>query len=81
MLEFERIPVEIEPDLKYIQIGIRSFGRGIFHRDATLGSDLGRLRYFEIRPERLVFSNIMAWEGAIASPDLGSVDVSDRIDS
>ncbi|WP_344079491.1 restriction endonuclease subunit S [Streptomyces crystallinus] len=66
MLEFERIPVEIESDLQYLQIGIRSFGRGIFHRDVTLGRDLGRLRYFEIHPERLVFSNIMAWEGAIA---------------
>ncbi|MGK5630286.1 hypothetical protein [Streptomyces sp. URMC 123] len=71
VLEFERIPVDIDSDLEYIQIGIRSFGRGIFHRDAKFGRDLGKLRYFEIRPERLIFSNIMAWEGAIALSGAG----------
>ncbi|WP_345349791.1 restriction endonuclease subunit S [Actinoallomurus liliacearum] len=30
------------------------------------GTELSKLRYFEILPERLIVSNIMAWEGAIA---------------
>lgn len=66
VLELERIPVEIDPEKEYTQIGIRSFGKGIFHRDPIPGSALGKLRYFKIRPQRLVISNIMAWEGAIA---------------
>jgi type I restriction enzyme, S subunit len=65
VLELERIPVEVDPGMEYRQIGVRSFGRGIFHRDPCLGVDLGRLRYFWIEPDRLVVSNIMAWEGAV----------------
>jgi len=66
VLQIERIPVDINPENKYIQIGIRSFGRGIFHRDPVPGKELGKLRYFEVHPGRLIVSNIMAWEGAVA---------------
>lgn len=66
MLTLERIPVEPQPSKYYVRIGIRSFGNGIFHRDKCLGSELGRLRYFAVLPDRLIVSNIMAWEGAIA---------------
>jgi type I restriction enzyme S subunit len=65
VLELERIPVDIDPDTEYRQIGIRSFGNGIFHREPCKGSELSRLNYFVVNPERLVVSNIMAWEGAI----------------
>jgi type I restriction enzyme S subunit len=66
VLTLERVPVEPDPDKYYVQIGIRSFGNGIFHRDKMLGSELGRLKYFEIQADKLIVSNIMAWEGAIA---------------
>jgi type I restriction enzyme, S subunit len=66
ILRLERIPVDVDPTRKYIQIGIKSFGRGIFHREPVLGGDLSKLRYFEVHPRRLIVSNIMAWEGAIA---------------
>ncbi|MGW4065340.1 restriction endonuclease subunit S [Amycolatopsis sp. NPDC004747] len=65
VLTLERIPVDIDFDAEYMQIGIRSFGNGIFHRDPCLGRDLSKLKYFEIKPGRLIVSNIMAWEGAI----------------
>lgn len=64
VLMLERIPVDINPDAEYRQIGIRSFGNGIFHREPCLGSDLSKLKYFEVHPDRLIVSNIMAWEGA-----------------
>ncbi|MEU3275581.1 restriction endonuclease subunit S [Streptomyces antibioticus] len=66
VLKLERIAVQVDPEAEYRQIGIRSFGNGIFHRDPCLGSELSKLKYFEVRPGRLVVSNIMAWEGAIA---------------
>ncbi|MFF5424521.1 MULTISPECIES: restriction endonuclease subunit S [unclassified Streptomyces] len=66
VLQLERIPIEVDQDTEYTQIGIRSFGRGIFHRDTVTGANLSKLRYFEVHPDRLIFSNIMAWEGAIA---------------
>ena len=52
--------------IEYTSIGIRSFGKGIFHYDRALGGQLGSLRFFEIQPDRLVVSNIKGWEGAIA---------------
>lgn len=66
MLQLDRRPVTTEPLAEYQPIGIRSFGKGIFHYPPTLGSDLSKLRYFEVCPETLVVSNIKAWEGAIA---------------
>ncbi|GAB2558274.1 restriction endonuclease subunit S [Nocardia heshunensis] len=65
VLTLERIPVDIVLDAEYRQIGIKSFGKGIFHRDPCSGFDLSKLKYFEVHPGRLIVSNIMAWEGAI----------------
>jgi type I restriction enzyme, S subunit len=66
VLQLDRRPAAIDPLAEYEPIGIRSFGKGIFHYPPTLGSDLSKLRYFEVHPETLVVSNIKAWEGAIA---------------
>ena len=66
VLALERIPIDPASDQYYVQIGIRSFGNGIFHRDKVPGNELSKLRYFEVHPNRLIVSNIMAWEGAIA---------------
>ncbi|MFE0177940.1 restriction endonuclease subunit S [Streptomyces sp. NPDC059002] len=65
VLTLERIPLDVQEDETYTQIGIRSFGNGIFHKDPCLGSELSKLKYFKIHPGRLIVSNIMAWEGAI----------------
>jgi type I restriction enzyme S subunit len=61
-----RRPVEIHHDQAYPELGIRSFGRGTFHKPALSGADVGSKRLFRIEPGDLVFSNVFAWEGAIA---------------
>jgi type I restriction enzyme S subunit len=61
-----RRPVEIRQDQAYPELGIRSFGRGTFHKPALSGADVGTKRLFRIEPGDLVFSNVFAWEGAIA---------------
>jgi type I restriction enzyme S subunit len=66
VLELERLPIAIDPLATYTAIGIRSFGKGIFNYEPTLGSELSKLRYFKLTAGRLVLSNIKAWEGAIA---------------
>ncbi len=66
VLQLDRKPVQPDPSLEYVSIGIRSFGKGIFHYEPKLGSQLGRLRFFEVQPDRLIVSNIKGWEGAIA---------------
>lgn len=61
-----RRPAEIKPDQAYPELGIRSFGRGTFHKPGISGAELGTKRLFRIEPGDLVFSNVFAWEGAIA---------------
>ena len=59
---------EIEVDLEgsYPELGIRSFGKGTFHKPPLQGADIGSKRLFSIEPGDLLFSNVFAWEGAIA---------------
>lgn len=66
VLRLERRAVALEPQEEYVEIGVRSFGRGIFHKDPVDGASLGNKRVFRIEPEDLVISNVFAWEGAIA---------------
>lgn len=56
----------IEPDESYPELGIRSFGKGTFQKPAISGLDLGNKRLFRIEAGDLLFSNVFAWEGAIA---------------
>lgn len=66
VLRLERVSVDPDPAAEYVSIGIRSFGKGIFHYEPKLGDQLGSLRFFEVLPNRLMLSNIKGWEGAIA---------------
>ncbi|MEN9353107.1 MAG: hypothetical protein RL318_432 [Fibrobacterota bacterium] len=58
--------VDIDPDGSYPELGIRSFGKGTFHKPALTALEIGDKRVFRIEPGDLVFSNVFAWEGAIA---------------
>jgi hypothetical protein len=61
-----RRPIEVEPDGQYLELGIRSFGRGPFHKPSLSGLDAGSKRLFRIEPGDLVFNIVFAWEGAVA---------------
>lgn len=61
-----RRPVDVQFDETYHELGIRSFGNGTFHKAPVTGADLGSKRVFQIEPGDLLFSNVFAWEGAIA---------------
>ena len=61
-----RRPVEIEPEQLYTEIGVKSFYNGIFHRRTISGAEYSWQKLFWIKEGDLVFSNLMAWEKAIA---------------
>lgn len=61
-----RRPVKIDPSDLYPELGIRSFGKGTFHKPALTSIEIGNKRIFRIEPGDLLFSNVFAWEGAIA---------------
>jgi type I restriction enzyme S subunit len=61
-----RRPVLVTPGAMYREIGIRSFGKGVFHKAPTSGLQIGSKRVFEIHPGDLLFNIVFAWEGAVA---------------
>ena len=67
--QLERRPVNVDLSHEYHEIGIRSFGRGVFHKEPVSGAALGTKRVFRIKPGDLLLNNVFAWEGAIAVAD------------
>lgn len=66
LLERVSTPVEVVPEKLYRQIGVRSHGRGVFHKEAVTGADLGNKRVFHVVPNALVLNIVFAWEHAVA---------------
>ncbi|WP_084219700.1 restriction endonuclease subunit S [Spirillospora albida] len=66
IMTLTRRPVSPNLNEDYREIGIRSFGRGVFHKEPLKGETLGNKRVFAIKPGDLLFSNVFAWEGAVA---------------
>ena len=60
------VPVSIEPEKLYREIGIRSHGRGLFHKEPVSGKSLGNKRVFEVHIPAFVVNIVFAWEHAIA---------------
>jgi len=58
--------VEVEPDKTYMELGVRSFGRGTFHKPGLAGMEVGSKKLFTFESGDLVFNIVFAWEGAVA---------------
>lgn len=65
---FDRVgtPVDLDDTLTYREIGIRSHGKGIFHKDETTASEIGNKRVFWVEPDCFVINIVFAWERAVA---------------
>lgn len=60
------LPVEVAGKNLYREIGIRSHGKGLFHKPPLSGDALGDKRVFWVVPEALVLNIVFAWEQAVA---------------
>lgn len=58
--------IEVEAAARYREIGIRSHGKGVFHKEEVIGASLGNKRVFEVVPGALAVNIVFAWEGAVA---------------
>jgi len=62
----QRRPIAVDPEGQYRELGIRSFGKGTFHKPTLTGLEIGTKRIFSIEPGDLLFGIVFAWEGAVA---------------
>lgn len=61
-----RREVTIDPNTNYTELGVRSFYKGTFQRRTVRGTEFSWQDLYRVKMDDLVFSNIMAWEQAIA---------------
>lgn len=61
-----RRPITPAAGETYREIGLRSFGKGVFHKDPVAAEAIAGKKVFRIQPGDLIFSNVFAWEGAVA---------------
>jgi type I restriction enzyme, S subunit len=66
-------PISPEPEEYYRQIGIRSHGKGLFHKEPVTGKLLGNKRVFRVHPDCFVVNIVFAWEQAIAKTTVSEV--------
>ena len=64
-LERVECPVDVQADEMYTQIGIRSHGKGLFHKEPVTGESLGNKAVYWIEPDCFVLNIVFAWEQAI----------------
>ena len=58
--------VSVDRQQSYLQVTVRSFGRGTFHKPALAGSDITWQQPYLVKAGDILIINIKAWEGAIA---------------
>lgn len=65
---FDRVgtPVDLDDTQTYREIGIRSHGKGIFHKEETTATEIGNKRVFGVEPDCFVVNIVFAWERAVA---------------
>ena len=59
-------PVEVDQTDIYQEIGIRSHGKGLFHKEPVQGEKLGNKRVFWVKSDCLIVNIVFAWEQAVA---------------
>lgn len=58
--------IDVRTGGTYSELGVRSFGKGTFHKPALDYLEVGTKKLYQIEAGDLVFNNVFAWEGAIA---------------
>ena len=59
-------PVDVNPNSIYREIGVRSHGKGVFHKESVMGSELGNKRVFWVHTDAFIVNIVFGWEQAVA---------------
>jgi type I restriction enzyme, S subunit len=56
----------IDDDGEYPEVGVRCFGKGLFHKLARTGLEVGDKKLFRLKEGDFILQVTFAWEGAVA---------------
>jgi type I restriction enzyme, S subunit len=65
--------VSVSPAESYREVGIRSHGKGIFHKEPVSGKMIGQKRVFHVVNDALILNIVFAWEQAVATTSKSEV--------
>ena len=70
--------VRLEPQESYRLLGVRLEGKGAFHRETKLGSEIAATRLDRVQDGDFIYSRLFAWRGAFSliGPELDGAFVS-----
>ncbi|MCH7614750.1 MAG: restriction endonuclease subunit S [Nitrospinae bacterium] len=66
IVELDEEQVPVLPSEQYPQVGVKSFGRGLFAKSSLAGTETTYRIFNRLYSGALVLSQVKAWEGAIA---------------
>lgn len=66
LVDIIKRPVKLNPQTEYTALGLYNKGRGLFHKPAKHGNEMGDSDFFYIKSGDLILSGQFAWEGAVA---------------
>lgn len=66
LLTLVRRKVDVVADGQYPEIGVRSYGRGLFHKQPRSGLEVGPKELFLVHEGDFILQVTFAWEGAVA---------------
>lgn len=67
LLRKAAVPVVVSPEEMYREIGIRSHGKGVFHKEPVHGKVIGTKRVFRVVDKAFTVNIVFAWEQAVAT--------------
>jgi type I restriction enzyme, S subunit len=67
LLSKATVPVIVSPEEMYREIGIRSHGKGVFHKEPVRGKVIGTKRVFRVVEKAFTVNIVFAWEQAVAT--------------
>lgn len=66
VLRLERKPVRVDPSLEYPNLGLYSFGKGVFPKPPISGAATSAPTLYRVKAGQFIYSRLFAFEGAFA---------------
>lgn len=73
-------PVKVEPNVQYVNLGVKWYGEGAFAREPKYGRDIKAKTLYKVRPGQFIYNRMFVTEGSfgIVTPEIAHGVVSNE---